>query len=48
MHYKGENLHCEDRQAVEELPVMVVQLLSLEILKTQQENILSSLMGSCN
>lgn len=34
VYYKEENFYCEDRQTVEWLPAMVVQLPSLEILKT--------------
>lgn len=37
MYYKEENFHCEDKQAVEWLPMTAVQLLSLEILKTRQK-----------
>lgn len=48
VYYKEENFYCEDRQTVEWLPAMVVQLPSLEILKTQQKKALSSLVGSCN
>lgn len=47
VYYKEESFHCEDRQVVELLPVMFVQLPSLEILKTQEEKALSNLVGSC-